>query len=70
MSTSTNDCPGHPAEDFPNPDPHAGIGEIRYCDGSCQRGSCEACGAPCGGRWCPACRIGIAPPETSSKRSR
>lgn len=28
------ECPGHPAED--GGDPHAGIGDVTYCDGSCQ----------------------------------
>jgi hypothetical protein len=30
-----DECQGHPAEDHYNPDPHAGIGEVFYCDGSC-----------------------------------
>lgn len=32
----TDECQGHPAEDHYDPDPHAGIGEVFYCDGSCE----------------------------------
>ena len=30
-------CPGHPCEDAAEQFPHAGIGDVFYCDGSCVR---------------------------------
>lgn len=33
------ECEGHPCEDDADRFPHAGIGEIFYCDGRCQRGA-------------------------------
>lgn len=32
-----SECPGHPCEDDAERHPHAAIGEVFYCDGSCQR---------------------------------
>lgn len=31
-----SECPGHPCEDAADLHPHAAIGEIFYCDGSCR----------------------------------
>lgn len=30
------ECSGHPCEDDPERFPNAGIGDLFYCDGSCQ----------------------------------
>lgn len=35
--SAAEDCPGHPCDDDPERYPHAAIGEIAFCDGSCQR---------------------------------
>jgi hypothetical protein len=29
------ECPGHPCDDYPGEFPHAAIGDVAYCDGSC-----------------------------------